>query len=532
VTRPRFEFSREALLAALAALAFIAISTWWLLYDGRAPGGGDPGRHLSTVVVFVELLGDADFGSVVEFEGLTDFFYPPLVHLVGAVPGLLGLAVEDWGVVALNLVFIPMLVAGCYLVGRRVYGPRAGLLAAIFALGVPMVLQLSHVFMLDVPLTGAVALTVAALLASERFGRRRESVVAGALLGVAILVKPTAPLFVAGVVLVMLAGGGYRNWRNALLAAAATLLVAAPYFAVHLDDFLQLTKEASVASEDPWTQQFGWTFEGLERFSPESLVWYLWSAANVQLFAPLLCLFLVGLVVAIRDRRRSPYIPELLGGLGVGYLGVTFLSLHDPRYTLPLIVFVAVIATGWIATSTSTAVRGAAVGLLVGIVGLNVAAVTVGGLGTARITLFGEDDGDLIRPGDVTIVDHRGWVTGEPNPDSIWDRLLAAAQGEGMKTVAFTQHENLLNGTDFVGFDVVANDYGIEGTTFRTEYAQSDLRVDTWWFSPDEVFEKRGIPPPCETITEGAMTGGLDDELVKVSVSRLENGRYVRWCEF
>lgn len=530
MTRPS-QLSREALLAGLAAAIFIAVSVWWVLYDGRAPGGGDPGRHLSTVVVFIELLRDLDVASIVDFTGLTDYFYPPLVHLIGSIPGLLGLPVHDWGVVALNLVFVPMLAVGCYLVGRRVYGPRAGLLAVVFALGTPMVLQLSHVFMLDVPLTGAIAVTVAALLASERFGHRRESVLAGVLLGVAMLIKPTAPLFVAGVVAVMLIGGGYRNWRNALLAGAATLLVAGPFFALHLDQFVELTKEASIASEDPFTQDFGWTFEGLSRFSPRSLAWYGWAAVNVQLFLPLTLLFAAGLAYSLRAARRRPGMPELLGGLAAGYLAITFLSLHDPRYTLPLLVFAAVIATGWIATANGAGVRGAATGFLVAAVLVNVAAVTIGGLGTARLEITDQSGGDLIHPGALTFLDNRGWVTGEPNPDSVWDDILSAAEREGLETEELIVHESLFNGTDPIGFDVVAYGHDIRGPWFSGEPLRyPDLRIHTWWLSSNLL--DQGVPRPCATIEEGAMTGGIDDEVVKVAVERREGDRYVRWCDF
>ena len=143
-----------------------------------------------------------------------DFFYPPLVHLVGGIPAALGLAAQDWSTIALNLVFVPVLAAGCYGVGKLTYGPTAGLLAAVFALGTPMILSLFHTFLLDAPLAAMVAISLWAMLASDRFSRRRETALAGVLIGLAVLVKTPALLFLAGPGAVMLIGGGWRQWRN------------------------------------------------------------------------------------------------------------------------------------------------------------------------------------------------------------------------------------------------------------------------------------------------------------------------------
>ena len=65
--------------------------------------------------------------------------------------------------------------------------------------------------------------------------------------------------------------------------------------------------------------------------------------------------FVIGVVLAfgrlLRGRVGVTSVePELLGGLCVSYLGMTLLVHKDPRYTLPMLVYVAVLATGWIAT--------------------------------------------------------------------------------------------------------------------------------------------------------------------------------------
>lgn len=533
---------RHAALVGLATLAFIALSIWWLLYDQRLPGGGDPARHIATATLFKERFRDLDLLEPLTLRPTWDFSYPPLARVVGALPGLVGLKIHDWGPIALNVVFVPLLAAGCYLTGRRTFGPVAGLLAALFALGSPMVLQLFHVFLLDAPLAAAVAITVWALLASERFSRTRESILAGGLLGIALLIKTPAPLFVGGVIVVMLCGGGWRQWRNVALMGLTAIVISAPYYLPNLGDYLKLSAEAAAGSDDPWTRLHGWTFEGLHRFSPESFAWYGWAAVNLQYLFPLTVLFAVGLVSAISQVRTRPHVPEVLGGLVGGYLAMTLLTVHDPRYTLPLVVYASVIATGWIVSARRKWVRAGATGLLLVAVTMNVAAVTVGNLGSIRVNLPGfQSDAPedvyapehMIQPGNLTLIDERGYVTAEPRPNPLWDRLLTAARRTGIETAGIAVRQQATWGIDGLGFDVAANEYGIRSGWFDpSETPSPDLRVNVWFAEDAYWTEELGLPEPCAQLEEGTMVPGTDGVSLRVVVERRAANGYRRWCDF
>ena len=120
------------------------------------------------------------------------------------------------------------------------------------------------------------------------------------------------------------------------------------------------------------------------RFSIDNLTYYGWVGVNLQFLLPLLALFAVGFVAALRELRTRRHLPELVVGVVVGYLGPTLLlSIRDPRYTLPLVVFVAVIATGWIAVARRTAVAAIGGAVLAATVVVNVAAATVDGVPNA-----------------------------------------------------------------------------------------------------------------------------------------------------
>jgi len=531
----RLRVSRQAALAGLATAAFIALSIWWLLYDKRVPGGGDPGRHLSLVQTFAGWLADGDFGKFFDpgAQFGEDFFYPPLVYFIGSIPSALGLATQDWAVIAANLVFVPMLSAGCFLVGRMTYGPTAGLLAVVFALATPMVLSLFHVFMLDAPLAGSVAITLWALLASDRFSRRRETALAGALLGVATLTKTPAPLFLAGPAAVMLIGGGWRQWRNLLIGAGVALLVAGPYYLINLDEFISTSETTTIAGNTGATG--GASLAAEPRFSFDNFAYYGWVGVNLQYFVPLLALLGAGLVHALREIRRRPYVPELVAGLVVGYLApMLVLSIRDPRYTLPLVVYVAVIATGWIAVTRRAVLAAIGAAVLAAAVVVNVAAAVTDDVPTAQISIPGDSPTEEIQPGRFTFMDGRGYVVGPPRPDPFWDRMLTAAEREGVETAQIMARETPLWGTDVIGFEVLALEHGILGSlSVEGGVSQPDLRINTWWTSDEHFVDVVGLPEPCGHVEEGSLPPpGREPVQLAVAVERRVGDHYERWCDF
>ena len=520
----------NALAVAAAIAVFIAISIWWVLADARLPEGGDPGRHLTSALGFGDLLGDLDLAGLADYraDASSGFFYPPLGRLVAGVPPALGLDVQDWGVVAVNLVFVPLLAVGTFLIGRRLYGPFAGALAAIFALGAPMVLDLFHVFMLDAPLAATVAIALWAMLASERFTDRRASVLAGALAGVAVMVKSTAPVFFAGPLLVILARGGWREWRNIALASLAAIVVFAPWHLLHAGDITNLSGQAP-SGLAPAGIGGGDTAVGSDLLN--RIGSYFWVAVNIQYFLPLLALFLVGLVAAIRDLRQREGIAELLAGLIVPYLFFSLaISIRDPRYTLPLVAIVAVLATGWIATTRRAVLQVAGLVVLLGAIALNVTASVTDALPTARASLPGDDPnlGDRTWPGSVTLLDDEGYIGGPPRTDDFWERLVDTAAAEGAETVAIDVREAPGLGADRLGLEVLADQAGMTEESYAGSVVKRpDVRIHTW-LTPDPYWTLEvGLPKPCARVLDG-----MPPTPMAVAVERLGPRGYERWCDF
>src|ERR1700679_162877 len=145
-----------------ATVAFIAMTCWWLTQNHTLPIYDD-GNHLEIAFQFRDMIASGNLLGPFNFVSV----YPPLAHMVGTLGALVGGVNLAAPVIANNLVFVSLLALGCYRTGRLLFGSAAGMLAAIFALGSPLLIENLHVFMLAPPMTALIAVTIWLLLASD-----------------------------------------------------------------------------------------------------------------------------------------------------------------------------------------------------------------------------------------------------------------------------------------------------------------------------------------------------------------------------
>jgi hypothetical protein len=486
--------SREARLAALATLAFLGVAVWWLTQETRTPDFDSATHTLYSFTVY-ERIAHGEWSALFH-EWNT---YPPLGHLIGAIGVAIGGHRTFAVILALNLVFVPLLAVSCYGVGRLIAGPLAGLLAVIFALGTPMIVSEAHEAYLDPTQAAFVAAAVWGILASERFRRWGVAALAGLATGLALMTKETSPVFLAGILVVVLARGGWRHWRGLLAYAILAGVVAGPWYWDHRTLVHELFLAHSATANAVEANPFGGPYPTL--FSLKNVTWYFWDAANIQLRAGLLVLFLAGTVVAIRSciknwRPRNLY-PELLGGAFVSWAGMTWLTHKDPRYDLSALIYVAVLGTAWI-VALGPRVRPWLLGLLGVSVAASFASVAFG-LGGAgyqlRVAAPGAHDKTALGARYVTLYSTSGWLRGAPdNHDGNVLALMRQLRRAGVKGVAFC----CVNPVDFsiVGLQLFAIEAGIPdlGTS------PADLAT----LGPHDVFlaahvQMPGEPPPCQT---------------------------------
>jgi hypothetical protein len=427
---------RWALYGLLAVVAvFLGVSTWWVIADSRV-FDWDSARHLSNTWAMRNALLDGDILAPVTLDNVNH--YPPLLYLVGTI----GMAFGGWqstdsAVLAMNFVFAPLLALGVWGTARIAYGQLAGVLAAVFALGAPMVVSTFHLYMLDVPQASLVAVTVWLLLLSRRFERPGIAAVAGAAGAGAMLLKPTTAIFLAGPVLVILVRGGWRRWRGLAAFLAVGLVLAGPWYLVHLDSVVGLTRGAS---SEAGTAMAGTAYVTPPRWSVENALWYGWNLLNIQLLAPLFAFFVIGTAcAAVRFwRTRDPVdpTPELIVGGLVSYVGVTFITLKDYRYSLSVLVFVAVLATGWAPLLRRPRLRLAAAAVLVAVAAVNLAGVSTGT--GDRVTLsFADREPFPLGERTVRVYSPDGYIANRPRDDSDVLEIMKDLRADGFTKLQF-----------------------------------------------------------------------------------------------
>jgi 4-amino-4-deoxy-L-arabinose transferase-like glycosyltransferase len=328
-----------------ASAAFILLTLWWLTQD-RAVPSGDAAEELWAAFRMRDYVLEGDVGAIFDYPA----YYPPYGLLLGGIVSIFAGIGRNGVVLGVNLVCVPLLALSCYRIGRLLAGPTAGALAVVFALGSPLLIEQFHVFIIDAPEATVVALSVWLVLASERFRRPGIAALAGLAVGIGTGTKEQFPLYVTGLLLVVFVRGGWRNVRGLAAFAGVALAVGSPWY-IHNSERLEAIYSASQTGEGllfavpPLARPSFFTLANFE--------WYGWATLNGLLFAPLAALAAIGVVSALwrlrRPGERAGVLPELLGGLLGAWLLLTILTHKDMRYSLPLIVYLAVLGTAWIA---------------------------------------------------------------------------------------------------------------------------------------------------------------------------------------
>ncbi|MGO9753789.1 MAG: ArnT family glycosyltransferase [Solirubrobacteraceae bacterium] len=479
-----------------AVVVFIAVSAWWLSVDTRVPDW-DSGIHMHFAFLFHGYIaaGHVSMPFTSYYEG-----YPPLVYLLGALTIFLAGMHPMALILSSNIVFVPLLAIGCYGVGKLVAGPRAGLLAGIFALGSPMFVSMMHGYNLDQDQAAMVALGVWTVLAARRFERNGVSAIAGITCGLALLTKETSIVFLGGLLLAVVARGGWRNQRGLLFFLLTLCWVALPWYAFHLRQIAGTFGSIAELAPNPAQAPPLW--------SARNATWYLWDLVNQQTLAPLAIAFFIGLALAIgqclRSRgTRDSYLPELVIGTLVSYLGMTCLTHKDPRYTLPALVYVAVLGTFWIPAIPIAWARRLLIGAAVAVALINFVGMSfgLGGLTARAMVSLPRAGNSIIYPGHLTLYEDMGWLRGAPERNGDALALLRALRREGVRTIELNRT------TDQVDFSV-AGLLPVVDAEHMVMALNATARPDARFLLLRSV--RPGDPAPCQWIR--GSPGGIETE--------------------
>jgi hypothetical protein len=478
--------------AIAATTFFIAVTCWWLTQDRSIPIY-DAGSQLETAFRYHNMLQEGDLLGPLDYNNV----YPILAHIVGAVAALIGGVNVAAPIVGENLVFVPLLALGCYKTGRLLYGPLAGMLAVVFVLGAPLLISLFHVFLLDPPLTAMVAVSIWLILASEDFSRVGTSAAAGLAVGLGMNIKVQFALFVVGLIVVLLLHGGWRNWRGFAAFTVVTLAVGLPWYIIHIGELGTLFELASSGGGTP-------PGNIPPTLSTDNLLWYFWSVLNSQLTLPLFLLALTGgvwtLVTVVRGRGRPAARLELLAGGFCAWLVITFATPHhDIRYGMPLLGFLAVIGTGWIACVPRGA-RIAGITVLLLAVCANTLAINLGVGRELKVALTHPLPSTEQAPDQVVVYSPNGFLASTPSRDGDVGGLLKALRRAGVGSVAWSYEHGGPPLFSSAGLLTLVRIAGLTPVVLQTLEFSPEASVVTLVHGP--VGARNA--PPCTRLSDGS----------------------------
>ena len=355
-----------AILTALI-LFHVVSNIVWLQQDGRSLYG-DTGNHARASMTIFEVLRTPS-PDMLSRIGRATTFWPPLAYLL-TQPLYILFGVSTDVTSFTTTLWFALAILFTYFIGRKLYGWRAGLLAAFVFSFYPAVYLQSRTYYVDMALTAMVLISLYCLLRTDAFRHRTASLVFGFALGLAALTKNAFIIMTIGPALAVaalaLASGGITAWRqllswqpgqrlqpqagdlaqrllNMALAGVLVVLLAAPWYLTHLGILAfnagEVTRDVHLANKP--------------------LIWYPLKFDEALLIWPYL-LLLVGLAVGLlRIRRHWFVLLWLLSGVAI----ITMVTRQNVRYLLPVMPAAALLSAYWIVSLRSRLLRTALIGI-------------------------------------------------------------------------------------------------------------------------------------------------------------------------
>ncbi|MGO8947595.1 MAG: ArnT family glycosyltransferase, partial [Ktedonobacterales bacterium] len=229
-----------------------------------------------------------------------------------------------------GLLFVVAGMVVTYLLGRRLYGPAAGLAGAAFTGFAPYTLLLGQGYafgdMTDTPLLLLTPLTVLGLLAAYRSGRLRWLVLGGAALGLCYLTKGGIGIAPIGIALALYACERLfppeAGWHRLGLRGLATYLGAAALVAGPYTIYTALAFPASYAVESRnWRDAFFSNYENWGRPIDYHLTIYLYALYGPALAVLLATAVVILAIVALQLQSRADVL--VVAWIAVFYVPLT-----------------------------------------------------------------------------------------------------------------------------------------------------------------------------------------------------------------
>lgn len=399
MSQPR-EPSSAARITARVLPVYGVVAIWlaassatlaWLELD-HTPPSWDPAVHLSWSLVYHAYLSELPPADALAGVATTSDYYPPLVHLGGALVwklfGVIPPADTPFDTadlpVLVNLLYLLVLMCSVYALANRCYGALAALCAAFIVAVYPILSGQTRSYLLDFPLTALTAWLVCLVAASRGLTHRWLGWPIGCILGLGLLAKWSVAVFAAPAVIAALFEGRRRvRAGEARPAAIVYSLLAIGVVALVVAGPWYLSHPGAIVRELLTSNQTWQTDADPGPLSLAGIGYYPAALLRWQLFLPFNLLAVLGALIAWRRRRELAGFGLLAAWFAGGLVLLWLVPNKDPRFSMPLLPALAVLSCSWLAPVTSpgrrrAAAQAAGVTLLLGYGSLQFHAVAFG----------------------------------------------------------------------------------------------------------------------------------------------------------
>lgn len=307
----------------------------WLKID-TFPLVWDSARHYLVSLSYFEVLSHPSINILQEIADV-DTAYPPLAKIaVMPIYAIFGRR-PDTAVLAMNSIFLFIIIFSVYFLGRRLYNKNAGILASFIITMYPVVFGQSRWFMLDLSLVAMVSLGIYLLLLTDSFRNRKYSILFGIVSGLGMLAKFTYPIFVMGPLIYILRTEskfiGKQHIINILYSVIFCCLISSVWYVPNTGRFL----EQVIYNADDWGELHN--LPGI--FTMESALYYIINSLDVLSFMSFLLLIVATLYLL---KLKSNRVSFLILWIIVPFIIFSLIRTKDLRFIMPSLPAVALIS--------------------------------------------------------------------------------------------------------------------------------------------------------------------------------------------
>jgi len=323
-------------LFLLVMVLFITFSNITWLKTDNTPQGWDESIHLSAASGFASVIKSNPMSIPKAFLS-RESYYPPLIPFLGSFFGLSNPEQDNFTYVM--LLFHALVMIFVFLYAKKEFGIFAAFVSTALIVTYPVLFTEGHYFMLDLPLTAFLIMSVFLLEKTSYFSNRKITALLGFVAGLAMLIKWSFALYFLPPLVMYIYESRRKNSsakaaknKNIYISLLIFFITAAPWYIYNLlPIIINLLKYSFKRGAE----------EGLPPvFTIDSLIYYVKMLPS-QMTLLFFLLFLLGCVLILRDKVKRKIFWYFIVPLVI----FTFLHNKKNRYIMPLMPFAAIITS-------------------------------------------------------------------------------------------------------------------------------------------------------------------------------------------